>query len=39
MPLEGYRKEKVIISTSAGVKWRKEGIRNSNEDIIKLNFW
>lgn len=26
MPLEGYRKEKVIISTSAGVKWRKEGI-------------
>ena len=33
MLLEGYRKEKVIIFTSAGVKWRKEGIRNSNEDI------
>ena len=34
MLLEGYRKEKKITKKySAGVKWRKEGIRNSNEDI------
>ena len=32
--LEGYRKEKKIIKKySAGVNWRNEGLRNSNEDI------
>ena len=34
MLLEGYRKGKKITKKySAGVKWRKEGIRDSNEDI------
>ena len=32
--LEGYRKEKKNIKKySAGVNWRNEGLRNSNEDI------